>query len=328
MQGKVSSERTAIATVYVGIDVCKEWLDIHLHPLGRSFRVANDTAGLRRLKRELDALGQMPRSALHIVMEATGKWHRAVQRSLHADGFYVSVVDPLRARLFAKACGFLAKTDRLDARLLAIMGEALKPAQTPPQDQALEALQELVNARSAANGERTALSNRMKTAVTAFLRKELTRRLAALDTHIARLDAEIQRSIGAEPEMRRRLDILISIPGIGAVTAASLIAGLCELGACSGKQAAMLAGLAPLACESGERAGHRAIRGGRPAPRNAIYMAALSASRHNPDLAHFAERLKKAGKPNKVVLVAVMRKLIVLANTLITKNRIWTPNPP
>ncbi|TAW69500.1 transposase, partial [Rhizobium ruizarguesonis] len=224
--------------------------------------------------------------------------------------------------------GFLAKTDRLDARLLAIMGEALKAAQTPPQDPALEALQELVNARSAANGERTALSNRMKTAVTAFLRKELTRRLAALDTHIARLDAEIERSIGAEPEMRRRLDILISIPGIGAVTAASLIAGLCELGACSGKQAAMLAGLAPLACESGERAGHRAIRGGRPAPRNAIYMAALSASRHNPDLAQFAERLKKAGKPNKVVLVAIMRKLIVLANTLITKNRIWTPNPP
>ncbi|MGO7043497.1 IS110 family transposase [Rhizobium acaciae] len=328
MQGKVSSERTAMATVYVGIDVCKEWLDIHLHPLGRSFRVANDTAGLRRLKRELDALDQMPRSALHIVMEATGKWHRAVHRSLHADGFYVSVVDPLRARLFAKACGFLAKTDRLDARLLAIMGEALKPAQTPPPDQALEALQELVNARSAANGERTALSNRMKTAVTAFLRKELTRRLAALDTHIARLDAEIERSIGAEPEMRRRLDILISIPGIGAVTAASLIAGLCELGACSGKQAAMLTGLAPLACESGERVGHRAIRGGRPAPRNAIYMAALSASRHNPDLARFAERLKKVGKPNKVVLVAVMRKLIVLANTLIAKNRIWTPNPP
>ncbi|MBC2804356.1 IS110 family transposase, partial [Rhizobium ruizarguesonis] len=95
MQGKVSSERTAMATVYVGIDVCKEWLDIHLHPLGRSFRVTNDTAGLRRLKRELDALDQMPRSALHIVMEATGKWHRAVQRSLHADGFYVSVVDPL-----------------------------------------------------------------------------------------------------------------------------------------------------------------------------------------------------------------------------------------
>ncbi|NEK56215.1 IS110 family transposase, partial [Rhizobium leguminosarum] len=125
---------------------------------------------------------------------------------------YVSVVDPLRARRVAKACGVLAKTEPLAARLLAIMGEALKPAQTPPQDQALEALQELVNARSAANGERTALSNRMKTAVTAFLRKELTRRLAALDTHIARLDAEIERSIGAEPEMRRRLDILISIP--------------------------------------------------------------------------------------------------------------------
>lgn len=328
MQGKVSFERTAMATIYVGIDVCKEWLDIHLHPLGRSFRVANDTAGLRRLKRELDALGQAPGQGLRIVMEATGKWHRAVLRSLHADGFYVSVVDPLRARLFAKACGFLAKTDRLDARLLAIMGEALKPARTAPPDQALEALQELVNARAAATGERTALSNRMKTAATAFLRKELSRRLAALDTHIARLDAEIERRICAEPALCHRRDILISIPGIGAVTAASLIAGLCELGACSGKQAAMLAGLAPLACESGERAGHRAIKGGRLAPRNAIYMAALSAARYNPDLARFAERLKKAGKPNKVVLVAVMRKLIVLANTLITKNRCWTPNPP
>ncbi|PDS98767.1 IS110 family transposase, partial [Rhizobium chutanense] len=251
MQGKVSSERTAMTTIYVGIDVCKEWLDIHLHPLGRSFRVTNDTAGLRRLKRELDALGQTPCQGLHIVMEATGKWHRAVLRSLHADGFYVSVVDPLRARLFAKACGFLAKTDRLDARLLAIMGEALKPAQTPPPDQALEDLQELVNARSAANGERTALSNRMKTAGTAFLRKELSRRLGALDTHIARLDAEIERRICADPALCHRRDILISIPGIGAVTAASLITGLCELGACSGKQAAMLAGLAPLACESG-----------------------------------------------------------------------------
>lgn len=323
MQGKALPEPNAMTPVYAGIDVCKEWLDIHLHPSGQRLRVANDRLGMRRLKRTLAGL-----PVVLVVMEATGKHHRAAPRFLHAAGLGVAVVDPLRARLFAKACGLLAKTDRIDARLLALMGEALEPTQTPPLPAVMEELQELVNARCAAIAERTALANRRGEATTAFLRGELQRRLLALENHIKRLDVEIERRIAADPALARRQAILVSIPGVGVVTAAALIAGLGELGACSGKQAAMLAGVAPIACDSGERIGRRAIRGGRAAPRNAAYMASLSASRHNPDLAAFAKRLKNAGKPAKVVLVAVMRKLIVLANTLIAQNRLWSPIAP
>jgi transposase len=261
-------------------------------------------------------------------MEATGKYHRAAHRSLHAAGVAVSLVDPLRARLFAKACGYLAKTDRMDARLLALMGEALEPAALPPPSEALLSLQELVNARTAATAERTALTNRRSAAQTAFLRAELGRRLRTVKGHLERLDAEIGERIQAEPVLARRYAILTSIPGVGAVTAAVLIANFAELGACSGKQAAMLAGVAPVACESGERIGHRAIKGGRISIRNAIYMAALSAASHNASLTAFAKHLRTAGKPAKVVLVAVMRKLIVLANTLINQNRLWSPIAP
>jgi len=323
MQGKVLPEPNTMAPVYAGIDVCKEWLDVYVHPTGRSLRVANDHCGRRRLNRELTALG-----VTRVVMEATGKYHRAAQRSVHAAGFAVAVVDPLRARLFAKACGLLAKTDRIDARLLALMGEALEPAAVAPPPEALQELQELVNARTAATAERTALTNRRGAAQTAFLRAELGRRLIAVKGHVERLDVEIERRIRAVPELARRHVILTSIPGVAAVTAAVLIANFAELGACSGKQAAMLAGVAPVACESGERIGHRAIKGGRLGVRNAVYMAALSASSHNADLTAFARRLRQAGKPAKVVLVAVMRKLIILANTLINQNRPWSPIAP
>ncbi len=323
MQGKVSPEPNTMKAVYAGIDVCKEWLDVDVPARAMKFRVSNDPCGRRRLKRDLARLG-----VSRAVMEATGKYHRAVHRSLHAAGLAVSVVDPLRARLFAKACGYLAKTDRIDARLLALMGEALEPTALAPPSEALLGLQELVNARSAATAERTALSNRRTAAQTAFLHAELDRRLRAVKGHIGRLDAEIEKRIQAEPALARRHAILTSIPGVGAVTAAVMIANFAEIGTCSGKQAAMLAGVAPLACESGERIGHRAIKGGRASVRNAIYMAALSAASHNANLAAFAKHLRAAGKPAKVILVAVMRKLIVLANTLIDQNRLWSPIAP
>lgn len=322
MQGKAMPEPNAMP-VYAGVDVCKEWLDVHVHPSGLTLRVSNDCVGLRRLKRVLSAL-----PVARIVMEATGKHHRAAQRSLHAAGLAVAVVNPLRARLFAEAAGKIAKTDAIDARLLAVMGAALEPAETPPAPAALEELRELVNARGAAMAERTALCNRLAAAVTAFLKAELRQRRAACQRHVERLDAEIERRVLAEPDMARRHAILCSIPGIGPVTAAVFLTGLAELGACSAKQAAMLVGIAPIANDSGDRTGRRAIRGGRMPVRNAAYMAALSASRHNQDLAAFATRLTKAGKRPKVVLVAVMRKLVVLANTLIAQNRLWSPIAP
>ena len=323
MQGKVLPEPNTMPAVYAGIDVCKEWLDADVPAHSTKFRVNNDRFGRRRLNRERAKL-----AVTQVVMEATGKYHRAAQRSLHAAGFAVAVVDPLRARLFAKACGYLAKTDRIDARLLAVMGEALEPTALAPVSKALLELQELVNARTAATAERTALTNRRAAAQAAFLRAELGRRLIAAKRHLERLDAEIEKRIQAQPELARRYTILMSIPGVGAVTAAVLITNFAELGACSSKQAAMLAGVAPVACESGERVGYRAIKGGRMSVRNALYMAALSAASHNAGLATFAKRLRQAGKPAKVALVAVMRKLIVLANTLISQNRLWSPIAP
>ena len=322
MQGKGLSEQNA-TTVYVGIDVSKDWLDIHLHPLGQDVQFANNKVGLRQLKRLL--FGLQPAC---IVLEATGKLHRFTHRSLYADGFPVAIVDPYRARMFAKYCGYLAKTDRLDARLLARLAQSQQPKPSPPPSPLIEAIKELANARSAAMGELTALKNRLKTIQDGFLRRQLSRLIDGLKRYVERLDDEIQKRIAGDPDLCRKAEILISIPGIGRITAHALIAGLAELGTCTGKQVAMLAGLAPVANDSGERKGQRSIRAGRSAPRNALYMAAISACRYNPHLAPFAAKLKAAGKPTKVIIVAVMRKILVLANALIAQNRLWSPNPP
>lgn len=216
-------------------------------------------------------------------MEATGKFHRLAHRMLCAAGLAVAVADPLRARLFAEMTGQLAKTDRLDARLLAVFGETLRPQATPPTSQVMEALQELLRARQAASAEGVALQNRLGAAATSFLQAELKRRLKSVKTHIARLDAEIARLLDGDPMLKRRHTVLMSIPGIGPIAAITLVVELSELGACSGKAASLMAGLAPLACDSGARNGQRRIRAGRPQVRRALYMAALSAARYNPD---------------------------------------------
>lgn len=319
MQGKVSPEQSA-PRVYVGIDVCKAWLDVYLHPNGQSFRVANSQQGLKVLK------GRLAHAVVvTIVMEATGKYHRQPRRTLDAAGFAVAIVNPLRSRLFAQAMGQLAKTDRIDARILAIMAESLAPMATPPVPEALEALQELVRARAAAVADATALSNQHAASQTAFLRAELGRRLKAVATHLDRLDAEIERRIAADPGLARRTQIVRSIPGIGPVAAMALVIDLPELGTCSGKAASLLAGLAPLACDSGQTSGERHIRGGRAHVRTALSFAAVAAARFNPDLAVVYRRLRTAGKRPKIALTALMRKLVVLANTLLRQDRLWQP---
>lgn len=319
MQGKVSPEVSA-GKVYVGIDVCKARLDMYVHPIGVRLQVANGRDGVRRLRKQLAGY-----DVAAIVMEATGKLHRYAQRTLSAAGYAVAVVNPLRSRLFAEAIGTLAKTDAIDARLLAVLGESLRPAATPPPPVWLEELQELVRARQAAAAEAAALANRRSASQAAFLKAELARRRKSLATHIARLDAEIARRIASDATLERRYAILLSIPGIGPVAAATLLVDLAELGACSGKEAAMLAGLAPIACDSGDRSDERHIKGGRAHVRTTIYMAALTAARFNPDLKRFYDRLTAKGKIAKVALTAVMRKLVVLANTLLRQDRFWQP---
>jgi len=262
-----------------------------------------------------------------VAVEATGKFHRLVQRHLHAAGLAVAVTNPLRSRLFCEAIGQLAKTDAIDARLLAIMAESLNPRATPPPPEIVEELQEIVRARAAAVEDRTALLNQKAAARVGLLKSELARRIAAIERCLVRLEKAIQAIIARDTMLARRFEILLSIPGIGPIAAVGMLAGLAEMGARSGKEIAMLSGLAPVACDSGETNGQRRIRGGRSHVRTAISFAALSASRYNPDLARVYRRLIAAGKKPKVALIAVMRKLVVLANTLVRQDRLWQPNP-
>jgi transposase len=318
MQGQSLLEARSAHPVYVGIDVCKDHLDVYLHPLAQRGRVTNDRDGIRHLRRRLAG-----HDVALIVMEATGKYHRLAHRSLSQSGLAVAVVNPLRSRLFAEANGTLAKTDRVDAKMLAILGQALGPQARPPAPEAIEVLQELVHACNAATAERTALANRLAASQAAFLRKELRGRLKSLEGHIERLETEIAARIAADPALARRYEILLSIPGVGPGVAANLLADLAELGSLNRHAIASLAGVAPFADDSGDAVGQRHIMGGRASPRRALYWAALSASRHNPDLRAFYKRLRDSGKKPKLALTAVMRKLVILANTLLKENRLW-----
>jgi transposase len=309
--------------VYAGIDVCKERLDVYLHPLDQSWSVANDAAGRQLLRRRLTKEG-----ITLVVMEPTSKYHRACHRHLDAAGIAVALVNPLRSRLFAEACGQLAKTDAIDARMLALMAERLQPEAAAPPSAIEEELQELANARSTAVADRVALANRMETTTNPLLRRDYAARLKSLARHIERIEARITALIASDPVTARRAAILRSIPGVGPANVVAILALLREIGRISSKKITALAGLAPFARDSGPSKGRRSIRGGRAELRRYLYMAAVSASRCNPELKRFYHHLIASGKPAKLALTAVARKLIVMANTLVSENRLWTPERP
>jgi transposase len=320
MQGKEPSQQSAKARVYIGIDVCKARLDVYIYPLDKRLVVANDAAGLKQLKKAVAKF-----DVALVVMEATGKFHRLAHRNLHDSGFKVAIVNPLRSRKFAEAIGTLAKTDRVDARMLAIMGESLTPDAVAPPPEVIEDLQELARGREGFVDDRTAVVNKIGASKSAVLIAELKRQLRALDNAIANLEAEIERQIDADPVLARRFEILTSIPGIGHVAATALIAGMNEIGQLSSKEVTMIVGLAPIACDSGQHAGKREIKGGRKHVRTALYMPANCAAQHNPDIKTFYDRLISRGKLPKVAITAAMRKLVILANTLERENRLWEP---
>jgi transposase len=323
MQGKEASEQETKTKSSVGVDVSKDWLDVHVLPTDEQLRVPNTCAGIRQLKRWL-----MRRDPALIVVEATGKWHRPLRRSLDAAAIPVAVIDPFRVRMFAKAQGVLAKTDRLDARVLAQFAAVMAPPVRAPEPEALEQLRELVVARASAVEQQTALKNQRSAATVKFLQRQLNRRIERADKDIEALDAAILKRIEVDEHLARRYAILISIAGIGFVAAATLLACLPELGKSTVKQIAMLAGLAPIADQSGKREGVRVIWGGRANVRRILYLAALSATRFNLDMKAFYLRLIAAGKPPKLAIIAVARKLAILANTLISQDRIWLPQSP
>jgi transposase len=323
MQGKEPSERDTVVKSNVGIDVSKSWLDVHILPGGESLHVSNTPPGIRQLKRWLVRF-----DLALVVMEATGKWHRHLHRSLFASAIPVAVVDPYRVRMFAKAKGILAKTDGLDAWVLAQFAAVMAPAVRAPAPQVMQDLAELVRARDSAVAEETALKNQLSAAAVTFLKRQLKRRIGRIGKDIKAIEQEIHRRIETDEALARRYVILTSITGFGPVIAPTLMACLAELGTCSRRQIGMLAGLAPLADESGERKGVRVIFGGRPAVRRSLYLAAVTAVRHNPEMKAFFRRLTTSGKPAKLAIIAVARKLVVLANTLIAENRSYTPQAP
>jgi transposase len=322
MQGKDRSEQETKTKSTVGIDVCKSWLDIHILPSEESFRVPNTKAGSKEINRRLRRY-----DVQLIAIEATGKWHRDLHRNLVQHGYAVRVVNPLRARLFAEAMGLLAKTDRLDARMLAIFAASLTEAR-PPAPELIEALKELVQARRSAVDEQTSLTNQLKSAATVFLRRQLKLRLTQIAKHIKALETETLTRIKADPGLARRYDILVSIPGFGDIVATTLLAWLSELGSCTDKQIATLCGLAPWPDDSNDRVGARHIRGGRQLIRNILYLAAITAKSFNHPMKAFFQRLTANGKAKKQALVAVARKLIVLANTLVRADRLWQTEAP
>ncbi len=322
MQGK--EERSTGAVTYAGIDTSKGQLDIYLHPSSEAFRVANNKAGWQSLCKKLKA-----QNIALVVVEATGKYHRGVHQCLTEAGLRVAVVNPYRSRKFAEALGALAKTDKIDARVLALAGEALKPSATPPVKKVLQNLQELVNTIAELKGERTANRNRIRGCENPVVKRCLNDHLRGIGKRIKRMECEVITLIKADSALWRRHEILTSIPGIGPVVAVTLIALLDELGSCSAKQIAALVGVAPMNCDSGQMHGARRIRGGRPNVRSILYMAAVSAARCvRSDLRVFYQGLINRGKPAKVALTAVIRKLAILANTLIAEDRTWQTNRP
>jgi transposase len=305
--------------VYCGIDVCKAWLDVYLHPTGQSFRFSNSKEGIKLLCKELAAV-----EVALTVVEATGKFHRLCHRMLSAAGYPVAVVNPARSRKLADVLGQLAKTDKIDARLLSHYGAFLRPAATPVPAKILAELQELVMARQAAKADETALKNRHTAAESPVLKRLLQHQLDGCRQAIEGLEAAIDALLEGDPVLKRRYGILTSIKGVGPVVATTFAACLSELGLLSGAKIAALAGVAPFNDDSGDGRGLRRIKGGRAHVRTALYMAAVSAVRCNPDLKNFYGRLRAAGKAAKCALTAVMRKLVTLANTLIREDRHWT----
>lgn len=306
----------------IGVDISKDHLDAHRISDGESRRFTNNKAGHRAFTAWLAEPGA------RIVYEPTGPYHRAFERELAQAGYALVKVNPRQARRFAEATGRLAKTDRLDAAMLARMGALLDLEARPARRPVLNDLKDLHMAREALVKSRTAAKNRAKTITLPILRRHNAAQLRQIERQIAAIEKEIMALIKADPDLARRFDILVSIPGVSAVTAFALIIDMPELGTLENAQAASLAGLAPVTRQSGQWTGRAFIRGGRANVRQALFMPALVAMRFNPDLKAKYYQLIAAGKPAKKAITAIMRKLIVLANALLRNDRKWAPSLP
>jgi transposase len=319
----MSHSPSSSVPVFVGIDVAKATLDVFVDSVDLHFTVENTVAGVQQI---VDRLATHP--VRLVVIEATGRYHRRLAVDLMLAGLAVAVVNPRHAREFARARGKLAKTDAIDARLLADFARTMnpRPSEQPSQKQPL--LLNLIARRRQVTQMLAAEKMRLHDADDKITRAMINKVLRVLDQQREDLDRQIAKLIESDDDWKNKRDLLTSVPGVGGTTASQLIAEMPELGKLNREQIAALAGLAPINRDSGSMRGKRTTWGGRASVRCALYMAALSARRCNGTIKTFADRLAAAGKPFKVIMTAAMRKLLTILNVLIRENRPWRNQPP
>jgi transposase len=302
----------------VGVDVSKDRLDVHLRPSDEAFAVARDGKGLENLVERLKAL-----NVSLIVLEATGGFETTVAAALASAGLPLAVVNPRQIRDFARALGKLAKTDAIDAEVIAIFAEKIRPQPRPIASQEAQKLGELVARRRQIVEMIGMEQNRRRRTADKRLAKRIDRHLAFLEKELAEVDGDIDAGVRASPVWRETEELLTSVPGIGPVTARTLIAELPELGRLDRRRLAALVGVAPFNRDSGTWRGHRMIGGGRTSVRTALYMATLVAIRHNPLIKTAYQRLITRGRPKKVAIIACLRQLLTILNAIVRDATPW-----
>lgn len=303
--------------IIVGVDVGKSGLDGNVNGRMEVHHFKNDVEGRGKMVKWMEEQG-----VKKVVMEATGGYERLAAQALWSAGIEVAIVNPMRVREFAKSQGILAKTDKIDARVIARFGEVTQPEASTPQTEAESYLSACVERRRQLVSIVTTEKNRLSTCPES-MREEIEEHIAFLEERIRRLEGEIASSIRQDPEKQDRAEKVDSVPGIGPVTASTLVADLPELGRLNRKEIAALVGVAPFNKDSGRKRGKRRTTGGRASLRRVLYMATLSASKHNPVIRAFYQNLIKRGKEKKVALVACMRKMIIILNAMIRKGETW-----
>jgi transposase len=309
--------------VFVGIDVSKHRLDVHVRPSAEAWSVDNDAKGHTRLVEKLSAL-----STNLVVLEATGGYQAAVAAELAAAKLPVAIVNPRQVRDFAKATGKLAKTDEIDAAVLAHFAEAIRPEPRPFPDELTLELQALVLRRRQLIDMRTAETNRLETCRVAPVRRNIQKVVNMLNKQIEKVDDDIDTTIRNSPVWREREDLLSSMKGVGSTTARTMLTQLPELGRLNRREIAALVGVAPFNHDSGNHRGKRFIRGGRSEVRAVLYMATVTAVRCNHQIRPVYERLLAAGKKPKVALIACARKLLTILNAMMRANQPWRLDAP
>lgn len=320
---RMQEQITRQPTIFAGIDVGKDNLDIFIHPVRVRLKCKNQRKAIQNLIKEL-----MQHGVELVTMEATSTYHRLAHALFNEAGIAVAIINPFRSRQFSDSIGRLAKTDTIDAESLALFAERMKPTPTIPTDAQSQELRDLITARRQVLKEIGDLKRQAHTTNHPIAKRQIKARIALGEQHKVSLEKEINQVIAEHPILKNKFDILISIPGIGRTTAPIMLADLAELGQVNSKEIAALAGVAPLNWDSGARNGNRMIRGGRKQTRNALYMCAVACIGRSNSLGLTYKNLIGRGKNPKVALTAVMRKMVILANTLVAENRKWQAVSP